>query len=285
MPWHTRFCGENLYHHVYAWGNDRHPTFKVDNHYQYYLMLLEDLSKNFQIDVITYALLQWHIHLFIFDMLNKISLFMKELHGQYAQFFNKDTGRVGHVFGERYNNKIVQPNNYGLWLSRYIHRQAVEAGIVSDPKDYPWTSYRQYIAMEPIRFIKPQIILEQFADRICDPKELAIRYQTFVLDNKEGPVDWDGPISLVIGDLNFAKNVEKKLNLKPLAHINKDELLRTISNELSITLESLLNPRGLEEKASRRKAINILVKRYNLKISQTAKILKISRFTVMRNIE
>ncbi len=92
------------------------------------------------------------------------------------------TQEGGHVFGERFNNKIVQPNNYGLWLSRYIPRQPVEAGLVSNPADYPWTSYRQYIGLEPIEFIKLRIILTQFANKIYNAKKMIKSYEEFVLE-------------------------------------------------------------------------------------------------------
>lgn len=53
--------------------------------------------------------------------------------------------RTSHVFGNRVRNKAVGANSYGLWFSRYIHRQAVEVGLVSNSEDYEWTSYHTYI--------------------------------------------------------------------------------------------------------------------------------------------
>ena len=53
--------------------------------------------------------------------------------------------RTIHVFGNRFKNKVVDANSYGLWLSQYIHRQVVEAGLVSNPENYEWTSYHTYI--------------------------------------------------------------------------------------------------------------------------------------------
>ncbi len=93
MAWHPRFCGENLYHHIYVWGNDRYPVFKFEHHYKSYLEFLKRFSKKFAIDVIAYALMEWHVHLFIFDRLNKISVFMENLHGEYAKYFNANTRR------------------------------------------------------------------------------------------------------------------------------------------------------------------------------------------------
>ncbi|MGQ9464292.1 MAG: transposase [bacterium] len=279
-----RLCGENLYHHIYAWGNDRHSIFMTEHHYKTYLKILETVSKKMEIDIIAYALMEWHIHLFIFDMRDNISKFMEELHGRYATFFNLDTGKVGHVFGERFKNKIVQPNNYGLWLSRYIHRQAVEAGIVTNPEDYPWTSYRQYIGIEPIKFIKPQIILEQFRGNTEDLKEAMENYRQFVTSVETDGKDWDDLKSHIIGNHRYVNEICRKLSVKIKRFVDTDQLLETIASDLNTTKNSLLNPVGIKERKLRHEAINILFKKYNLKINEIAKVLKISRFTVMRQL-
>jgi hypothetical protein len=40
---------------------------------------------------------------------------------------------------------LVDTDAYWLALVRYIHRNPVEAGLVSDPADYPWSSHRCYL--------------------------------------------------------------------------------------------------------------------------------------------
>jgi len=89
-----RLKGKRLYHHIYAWGNDRHPVFKADAHYGKYLYYLEPFATRYKIDIIAYALMEWHVHLFLFDVADRISEFMKSLHGEYAQHFNRRDGRV-----------------------------------------------------------------------------------------------------------------------------------------------------------------------------------------------
>ena len=106
--------------------------------------MLELTARKKTMDIIAYGLMEWHVHLFVYDRNNTIADFMMTLHGEYAQFFNRECHQIGHVFGERYNNKIVANSVYGLWLSRYIHRQAVEAGMTNDPVLYPWTSYNRW---------------------------------------------------------------------------------------------------------------------------------------------
>ncbi len=256
MVWKRRLCGENLYHHVYAWGNDRHPIFKAKEHYREYLRLMEKHSGFYRIDIIAYALLEWHVHLFIYDKINNISNFMFRLHGDYAQYFNRVTNRVGHVFGERFNNKIVQPNQYGLWLSRYIHRQPVEAGIVNDPKDYPWTSYKAYIGSDPKTFVKPDIILAQFGKK----SERHIRYQEFVMSSTFESAGDHSQMVLEDVDVSF--------------------MIGLISHELRIDQRVLLNPKSREELKTRRMAIRLLFKKYGYSRTQIAHMFGLSRMAV-----
>lgn len=284
MPKKPRLKGTELYHHLYAWGNDRHPIFKEYVHYEKYLTLLESFSVHWGLEIIAYALLEWHVHLFIYDRLGKLSQFINNLHGEYARYFNKDTKRVGHVFGERFNNKVVQLNAYGLWLTRYIHRQAIESGIVNDPKDYPWTSYRVYIGILPKGFLKPEKIWEQFGIG----KDMFKRYEAFVLGLDDGPVDWSTTGSgVVIGDEEFIKKTsaaDGAINKGRLVESDFDDLISKVSSQLGIDGRLILSPSGLIEKKLRHEAFRILVGEYGLSSRRVAQLFRVSPMTVIKAI-
>lgn len=182
---------------------------------------------------------------------------MMKLHGDYAQYFNYDTHRVGHVFGERFQNKVVVPNTYGLWLTCYIHRQAVAAGLVSDPMDYPWTSYRIYIGLDKKWFIKPEIILNQFGTS----QDAHQRYKEFVLEEVDEPVDW-------------TKKAIKIVNMK--------SLIEMACKELHIEKTILYNPRGWAEKKRRHEVVRILMEKYCLPARQIADFLGLSRMAITK---
>ncbi len=204
--------------------------------------------------------MEWHIHLFIHDNANNISGFMLRLHSSYAHYYNRINRRVGHVFGERYNNKIVIPNICGIWLSRYIHRQAFEAGLVDDIANYPWTSYHSYLGNRDNDFIKSDIILNQFGKG-----EEAIRcYKEFVLrEVQEEPVDWGSKI----------------LKIK-----NSNAVIIIISEELMVEASQLIDPKGEHERNYRRKAMALLHYKYNYTKSQIAEIFRISRAAVTMSL-
>jgi len=39
---------------------------------------------------------------------------------------------------------VVERDNYLLECGRYIERNPLRAGVVKDPREYPWSSYRVY---------------------------------------------------------------------------------------------------------------------------------------------
>jgi putative transposase len=257
MGWKLRLSGESLYHHVYAWGNDRHPVFKAEENYQKYQDLLEKHSLSSQIDVIAYALMRSHVHLFIYDRLNNLSDYIMKLHGDYARYYNKVHQRVGHVFGERFNNKIVPADIYGKWLSRYIHRQALTAGFVDDPVDYPWSSYSFYVGNEKKEFVKPEVILSQFGEVEVRQRE----YRNFVLSCDDGPVDWSKRILTLLAG---------------------DDLIRYMPQKLNTDVSMLRNPHGERERCLRHDAIRILHAAYGYKPALLARAFGLSRAAVAK---
>lgn len=257
MVWHARFRGEDLFHHIYAWGNDHHPIFKERYHYQRYLSYLEEYSIKHKVDVIAYALMRGHVHLFIHDREDNISEFMLHLHGEYAKYYNWSSHRVGHVFGERYNNKIVDASEYGMWLSRYIHRQALKKGIVKDPIEYPWTSYRMYIGMDRNVYLKNAIIMDQFGSG----KEACHNYHNFVMDNDDGPIDW----SLIERDQN-------KQNKK----------VEEICKKIGVDINDYIHIQGMVKRKKRHELILRLVKEYGFSAADIAKCLNLTKAAISK---
>lgn len=283
-----RLSGSELYHHIYNRGNDRHPLFKTEVDYRQYLEYLRMYSRNYFVDVIAYALMEWHIHLFIFDLLGRISSFINVLHGRYVNYLNRVHHRIGHGFGSRFQNKIVDANNYGLWLSRYIHRQPVEAGLVLHPEDYKWTSYLAYIGDAESDFLRCGVILKQFGD---EPSEQWRNYREFVEGIDEGPVDWKAigmESAVIIGDDSFkaqvcAKLCKPKTNFEALSEMSQDPIA-IVCRELNTNRDKLIRPQGWEAKRLRRKAFSILVNKYFLPTSVVARVFEVSPAAVIKAI-
>jgi hypothetical protein len=89
-----------------------------------------------------------HYHLLLDVPEDGLKSGMRRLNGCYAKGFNQRHGRVGHLFGERYYSGLVESDGHMLHLLRYIARNPVEAGLVTRPSDWYWSSYRGCIGLD-----------------------------------------------------------------------------------------------------------------------------------------
>ena len=74
---------------------------------------------------------------------------------RYVQYINRSYGRTGTLWDSRYKSSLVQVETYLLLCQRYIELNPVRAGMVSDPGDYPWSSYRANAFGEANALISP----------------------------------------------------------------------------------------------------------------------------------
>lgn len=266
-----------LYHHVFNRGNDRHPIFKREEDYHRYLRYLEIFSPTFNINIVAFTLMEWHIHLFLYDRKGEMSSFMHLLHGKYARLYNICHERTGHVFTDRFKNKIVDTNTYGKWLSRYIHRQAVDAGLVEKAEDYPWTSYHHYIGRTEMRFVSSDTILEQFSE---NKQEQVSLYRKFIEDEEAGPIDWrqtEINVNPIIGNREFIEKMTRKLGLYDKKSCEMQDVIEKICVDYGVNLDAMKYPSGNKERATRRYLIKMLNHNRGMSVSAIAKGLNISK--------
>ena len=73
-----------------------------------------------------------------------LSAGMHDLNSGYASRYNRRHQRVGSLYPGRFNAILVEDESHAAGLSRYIHLNPVRARIVKRPRDYGWSSYRDY---------------------------------------------------------------------------------------------------------------------------------------------
>lgn len=69
-----------------------------------------------------------------------LSRVLQGLHASYARYFNEKRDVDGHVFQGRPGVKIILDDSYILQLVAYIHKNPVDAGLVTNPGEYRWSS-------------------------------------------------------------------------------------------------------------------------------------------------
>lgn len=73
-------------------------------------------------------------------------------------YFNRTHQHVGPVFQNRFKSILIENNAYFIALSRYIYLNPVKAGLASDPLLYPYSSIREALGKEPLRFLDNDIV-------------------------------------------------------------------------------------------------------------------------------
>lgn len=93
-----------------------------------------------------------------------VSQFMKTLKQRFTQWFNKEHGRKGTLWEDRFRSVLVEgTGNPIAMMAAYIDLNPVRAGIVDDPKDYRWCGYAEAVA--GIKLAKAGIALAVGAQR------------------------------------------------------------------------------------------------------------------------
>lgn len=133
------------FYHIVCRGNRRDALFHDENDFRVFLYILQQISTKNPFELASYCLMTNHFHLLLRSQEQPISNVMALINKRYANYFNTKNNFTGHVFEQRYFDKIVSSEYSMLKVSRYIHLNPLEAGMVNKPEEYPWSSYRLLI--------------------------------------------------------------------------------------------------------------------------------------------
>ena len=75
-----------------------------------------------------------------------ISVFIKELKGRFAQWYNQRHDRYGVLWAERFKSVLLEGGEALAAVAAYIELNPVRAGLCADPKDYRYSGYAEALA-------------------------------------------------------------------------------------------------------------------------------------------
>ena len=143
MPRLPRIDLPGIPQHVVQRGNNRLPCFFREQDYERYLDDLREIALKRACRVHAYVLMTNHVHLLVTpDALGAISSMMQALGRRYVRWINDRYGRTGTLWEGRHKAGLVDSDDHLLKCYRYIELNPVRAGMVEDPADYRWSSYR-----------------------------------------------------------------------------------------------------------------------------------------------
>ena len=219
MPRFPRKHIKTSFFHVITQGINKSYIFDKSEDIKYYIKLIYKLSKEHEIEIIAYCIMNNHAHMLIkTKKSDELSKYMQRLNCTYARYYNKKYDRVGYVFRDRYKSEGIYDEQHLYNCIKYIYDNPVKASICSKAKDYPYSNYK-IITKE----IKENYT---FMDIDNDSKICKELIQNFLNEN-----DMD------INDLK--KNKRKLKELIVILKMEYNISLRKISEETKIGRETI----------------------------------------------
>jgi putative transposase len=129
--------------HVIQRGNNRTLTFGDAADYLWFLKALGRASERARCAIHAYVLMPNHVHLLLTtrDTTGPARL-MQRLGREYVRYFNDRYTRTGTLWEGRFRSHLVASDEYFFRCSRYIEVNPVRAGMVDEPTEFRWSSYR-----------------------------------------------------------------------------------------------------------------------------------------------
>lgn len=148
------------FYHVYNRGCARLEIFFERGNYSYFVKLLRKYAVLEGVEIGAWCLMPNHFHLMTRPTTRDgLPSMMQKLGTAYSKAVNRQLKRTGTMFEGRFQGKHVDREEYLLHLSRYIHRNPVEAGLVKRCSEWEYSSYREYVGEVADGISKPEIVL------------------------------------------------------------------------------------------------------------------------------
>jgi len=169
-----------IVYHIYNRGNNGENIFLEDRNYAYFMKLyskyIEPITETY-----AYCLLHNHFHFMVRvktldeiyehasseeacssstsgvegGFLEKfISKQFASFFGTYTKAFNKATSRTGTLFEGRFKRKPITNDRYFKTLVIYIHQNPQKHGLISDFRDWHFSSYQSVLSEQPTQLAR-----------------------------------------------------------------------------------------------------------------------------------
>ncbi len=132
---------QSLIYHIYNRSNARTVIFHDKKDFEHFRDLLIHYKETFQFLLYHWVIMSNHYHLLLeMETPEKISKLMAGLGRSYTHHYHKKYKSHGYLWQGRFKMQPIQKENYLLACGRYIERNPLRAGLVSEADQYSFSS-------------------------------------------------------------------------------------------------------------------------------------------------
>jgi len=200
-----------MIYHIVSRGNNREWVFRRGEDFEKYLELCERYKERYGFKLYHWVLMSNHIHLIIETSgESSLSKIMQGMNLAYTLWFNRKYSKVGHLWQDRFKSGLIEKDSYLLECGRYIERNPLRAGMVRDPMEYPWSSYKVHACGEEDGITDRHGIYELLG---TEPPQRQKAYREYVLSNREKEEQEikEKMGSGILGVEGFRKDIQKRV--------------------------------------------------------------------------
>ncbi len=251
MPRILRRFGPKRINHVIIRGVNKQEIFLDKQDKEKFLEQIKNTKDKYHFELYAYVLMPNHVHMQIYDKDGNISIIMNSIQTRYAKYFNKKYERVGHLFQDRYFNKIIEDEDYFKNAIRYIHKNP-EKAFLSKKEEYKWSSYKDYIKGDC-----SLVDIDVFFSMLDENKKLALqKFKQFHEINEENKISDEIVYELQnkLTDEQLKEALKEKFGFDNIQNIQRynnkiiKELLKDIIKIPYISISQLSRVTGLNRK-------------------------------------
>ncbi len=254
----------NAVYHVINRGNEKNDIFNDDEDRNYFLNILSQSSKTYNINLYCFVLMKNHFHLLVETPFGNLSEFMRHFNITYTSHFNRRHDRVGHLYQGRYKSILVEKDSYLTMVSRYIHLNPARTTVIKSLKpdqqlqflwSYNWSSLPGYLnpAIQ-LDFLDYQTVLAEYGG--CNQTGINLYKQQLAEDlNSDFSINDKIIGQSILGSKEFVSRIKdnhlkkKKEREKPgigeiHKYLSQDIVLSLLADEFEVKPEKIFTTQG-----------------------------------------
>lgn len=262
-------------YHVMNRGGSRQKVFVDERDYQTFFNTIGEIHQRWGVEVFGCCLMRNHYHLCLRTPEGNLSRVMRHLDGLYTQRFNRLHRRDGGLFRGRYKAIVVDKDNYLAQVVRYIHLNPLEAGLVSEPQEFIWSSHRFYLRpKEAPKWLRMTEVMAEFGS--------VTKFHQFVLEGNEAALEKFYKRAKqvpVLGDQEFREHlIEKSVRVdrehprheRVAVRPSVENVLRTLAKKYGVKVEDLMNGKRGKENEARKVGMYLVKELCDLRLQEIA---------------